>query len=239
LFDVMISNMDINIDYTPEGSNPLISLTNYIETMQISLWETTFFREFVADKGVYKNNKPYDQLNLKEAVRRVLYRYFKFVLVPANAVSRTPSFFANYLDKDSEDCIFTEAMLKLWDPIHFSTCGWYLDCPIQKPSSFKITLRESLEPTLVGKVSKALVMSPKVPAKRARKRKTQHHVVDVLHGENEDDTDIIELSQQVNVVGPSSPRSKRPKFTHQVPIPPASSSPAPLSHLSSSMKGRM
>jgi hypothetical protein len=235
----MISNMDINIDYTPEGSNPLISLTNYIETMQISLWETTFFREFVADKGVYKNNKPYDQLNLKEAVRRVLYRYFKFVLVPANAVSRTPSFFANYLDKDSEDCIFTEAMLKLWDPIHFSTCGWYLDCPIQKPSSFKITLRESLEPTLVGKVSKALVMSPKVPAKRARKRKTQHHVVDVLHGENEDDTDIIELSQQVNVVGPSSPRSKRPKFTHQVPIPPASSSPAPLSHLSSSMKGRM
>jgi hypothetical protein len=172
-------------------------------------------------------------------VRRVLYRYFKFVLVPAKAVSRTPSFFANYLDKDSEDCMFIEIMLKLWNAIHFSTCRWYLDCPIQKPPSFEITLRKSLEPALVGKVSKALVMSTKAPPKRTRKRKIQHHVVDVLNGENEYDTDIIELSQQVNVVGLSSPRSKRPKFTHQVPIPHASSSPAPLSHLSSSMKGRM
>lgn len=130
-------------------------------------------------------------------------------------------------------------MLKSWDPIHFSTCRWYLDCPVQKPPSFEITLHEFLEPALVGKVPKALVLSPKTPAKRARKRKTQHHVVDVLYGENEDNINIIELSQHVNVVGPSSPRSKKPKFIHHVSIPSASSSPAPLSYLSSFMKLRM
>jgi hypothetical protein len=130
----------------------------------------------------------------------VLYRYFKFVLVPAKAVSRFPSFFANYLDKDSEDDMFTEVMFKSRDPIHFSTYGWYLDCPVKKPPFFEITVHESLEPTLVGNVSKALDLNP-----TTRKRKFQHHVVDVLHGKNEDDIDIIELSQQVNVVGPSSP----------------------------------
>ena len=111
------------------------------------------------------------------------------------------------------------------------------NCP--KITICKIILCESLEPALVGKVSKALVLSPKALAKRARKRKTQHHVVDVLHRENEDDRYIIKHSQQVNFIGPSSPRSKNPKFTHQVPIPPTSSSHAPLSHPSSSMKGRM
>ena len=109
----------------------------------------------------------------------------------------------------------------------------------KKPPYFDITLREPLESALVGKVSKTLVMSPKAPAKRARKIKTQHHVVDVLYGENENDINIIEFSQQVNVVGPSSPRSKRPKFTHHVSIPPASFFSAPISHLSSSIKGRM
>ena len=90
--------------------------------------------------------------------------------------------------------MFTEAMLKSWYPIHFFTGGWYLDWLVQKPPFVKIILRESLESTLVGKVSEALVLSPKAPAKRARKRKTQHHIVDVYHGKNEDDIDIIELS---------------------------------------------
>ena len=72
-FDATFLDMDINIDHTHEGSDPLLSHTDYVETMQISLWETTFFREFVAKKGFHMNNKPYDQLNFKEALGRVLY----------------------------------------------------------------------------------------------------------------------------------------------------------------------
>ena len=51
--DVTISYIDINIDYTLEGSDLLLPLIEYVETMRISLWETTFFREFIADKGAH------------------------------------------------------------------------------------------------------------------------------------------------------------------------------------------
>ena len=36
----------------------------------------------------------------------------------AKTVSRTPSLFDNCLDKDNENCMFTEAILNSWDLIH-------------------------------------------------------------------------------------------------------------------------
>jgi hypothetical protein len=70
------------------------------------------------EKGIHKNKSSEDQVNFKQAMRRVLFRYFKFVLFSKKALSRTPAFFVTYLDKDSEDCMFTEAILKAWDPVH-------------------------------------------------------------------------------------------------------------------------
>jgi hypothetical protein len=87
-------------------------------------------------------------VNFKQAMGKVLFRYFKFLLFPKKALSKTPAFFVAYLDKDSEDCMFTEAILKAWDPVHLPTCGWYLDCP-----SSEVTLRKSLEPALKGQIT--------------------------------------------------------------------------------------
>jgi hypothetical protein len=134
--------------------------------MRISLCDSAFFFEFSLDKGVHKNKSSEDQVNFKQAMKRVLFRYFKFVLFPKKALSRTPTFFVAYLDKDNEDCMFTEAILKAWDPVHLPTCGWYLDCPLKKPPSFEVTLRESLEPTLKGQITSI----PKVQAKDSIKK---------------------------------------------------------------------
>jgi hypothetical protein len=137
LFDATISDMGVTINYALDGQDPILSISEYIETMRISLWDNAFFLEFSSDKGLHKNKSSEDQVNFKQAMRRVLFRYFKFVLFPKKALSRTPTFFVAYLDKDSEDCIFTEAILKAWDPVHLPTCGWYLDCPLKRPHLLK------------------------------------------------------------------------------------------------------
>ena len=98
--------------------------------------------------GAHKNNPPEKQPFFVQAVRRVLYRYFRYVLLPRKAISKVPVFFPNYLDIDSTDSMFTPAIIKAWDPIHFQQCGWYLDCPVKKPPPFDIALRDSIQPLL-------------------------------------------------------------------------------------------
>jgi hypothetical protein len=104
-------------------------------------------------------------------MRRVLFRYFKFVLFPNKALARTPAFFATYLDNNSEDCMFTEAILKAWDLVHFPTCGWYLDYPLKRPPSSEVSLRESLEPALIGQITSVPKAQTKAFVKKGGKRK--------------------------------------------------------------------
>jgi hypothetical protein len=137
LFDATISDMGVTINYAPNGQDPIPSISEYIETMLISLWDNAFFLEFSLDKRVHKNKSSEDQVNFKQAMRKVLFKYFKFILFPKKALSRISAFFAAYLDKDSEDCMLTEAILKAWDPVHLPICGWYLDCPLKRPPLLK------------------------------------------------------------------------------------------------------
>jgi hypothetical protein len=139
--------------------------------MRISLWETAFFLEFSTEKGVHKNKKAEDQVNFKQAMRRVPFRYFKFILFPLKALARTPTFFATFLDKDSEECKFTEAILKAWDPVYLPTCGWYLDCPLKRPQSSEVSFHESLELALKGKIASTSNPQAKESVKKCGKRK--------------------------------------------------------------------
>jgi hypothetical protein len=166
LFDATISDMGVTINYALDGQDPIPSISEYIETMLISLWDNAFFLEFSLDKGVHKNKSSEDQVNFKQAMRKVLFKYFKFILFPKKALSRISAFFAAYLDKDSEDCMLTEAILKAWDPVHLPICGWYLDCPLKRPPSSEVTLHESLEPALKGQIAS----TPKVQAKDSIKK---------------------------------------------------------------------
>jgi hypothetical protein len=79
LFDATISDMGVIINYALDGQDPIPSIFEYIETMHISLWNNAFFLEFSLDKGVHKNKSSEDQVNFKQAMKRVLFRYFKFV----------------------------------------------------------------------------------------------------------------------------------------------------------------
>jgi hypothetical protein len=96
LFDATIADMGVSINYFPDGQDPISSISEYIETTHISLWKIAFFLEFSTKKGVHKNKKVENQLNFKQAMRRVLFKYFKFVLFPFKALARTPAFFATY-----------------------------------------------------------------------------------------------------------------------------------------------
>jgi hypothetical protein len=214
LFDATIADMGMSINYSPDGQDPISSIFEYIETTHISLWETAFFLEFSMEKGIHKNKKVEDQLNFKQAMRRVLFRYFKFVLFPFKALARTPAFFAAYLDKDSEDCMFTDAILKAWDPVHLPTCGWYLDCPLKRPPSSEVSLRESLEPTLKGKIASTPNPQAKESVKKGGKRKkpTPEAKKSTPEAKSEDvvvDLDALTEDLEASTVNIASPIMKK------------------------------
>ena len=141
--------------------------------MRCQLWENAFFNELGGDNGAHKNNPPEKQPFFVQAVRRVLYRYFKYVLLPRKAISKVPAFFPNYLDIESPDSMFTPAIIKAWDPVHFQQCGWYLDCPLKKPPPFDIALRDSIQPILPSPAASIpLLESPTPPMGGSSRSKT-------------------------------------------------------------------
>ena len=148
LFSGVLTDLGESIDYNPHGEDPILTIFDYVEGMRCQLWEIAFFTELGGDNGAHKNNPPEKQPFFIQAVRRVLYRYFRYVLLPRKAISKVPPFFPNYLDTDSHDSMFTPAIRKAWDSIHFQQCGWYLDCPLKKPPPFDIALRDSIQPLL-------------------------------------------------------------------------------------------
>lgn len=146
LLDGVLRDQKATINYQPDDRDPIPTIFDYIEQIRISLWDTAFFREFAVEKGVNKNNTIDKQYLFKPALHRVLYRYFKYVLFPSKAISRSPPFFVNFLERDSEDFMLTEGIMKSWDSVHWERCGWYLDCPASKAPSFDIVLRDSIQP---------------------------------------------------------------------------------------------
>lgn len=93
------------------------------------------------------------------------------MLFPAKAISKVPAFFTNYCEKDSEDCMYTVAIMKAWKPIHWPNCGWYLDCPLKSPPASEIVLRDTLEPGLKGMVLASAKVPTEDPARKGKKRK--------------------------------------------------------------------
>ena len=89
-----------------------------------------------------------EQPNFFEAVRRTLYRYFKCIIFPRKDTSKVPAFFANYLDITNIECMYINAILKAWDPVHHKRCGWYIDCPPKKTLAFDVAMRDKLQPNL-------------------------------------------------------------------------------------------
>ena len=164
LFSGVLKDLGEDVDYNPNGEDPILTIFDYVEAMRCQLWEIAFFVELGGDNGAHKNNPPDKQPYFLQAVRRVLYRYFRYVLLPRKAISKVPVFFPNYLDIDSPDSMFTPAIIRTWDPIHFQQCGWYLDCPLKKPPPFDIALRDSIQPLLPSPVaSNPVSQSPTAP----------------------------------------------------------------------------
>ena len=220
LFDATVADMHVSINYLPDGMDPLPTIFDYVEAMRISLWDTAFFREFGVEKGVHKNHNIDKQFNFNPAMRRVFYRYFKYVLFPAKAISKSPTFFANYLDIESEECMFTEGIIKSWNPMHFEKCGWYLDCPLKTPPTFDVALRDSIQPALKGatKVTPAIMIED--VAKMPKKRKSKPKRPMLLIHDSDDDAPIQSSLNNLVVTEPSSsnleaifPTSKRQKTT--------------------------
>jgi hypothetical protein len=123
------------------------------------------------EKRIHRNKRSEDQVNFKQAMHRVLFRYFKFIMFPRKALARILAFFALYLDKNSEDCIFMKGILKTWDLIHLPTCGWYLDCLLKRPPSSELSFCESLEPPLKGQITTTSKSQAKDSIKKGGKKK--------------------------------------------------------------------
>jgi hypothetical protein len=148
LFSCVLTDLGEVIDYNPDGEDHILTIFDYVEVMRCQLWEIAFFIELGGDNGAQNNNPPYKQPLFDQVVRRVLYRYFRYVLIPKKTISNVSAFFSNYLDIESHDFMFTPAIIKTWNPTLFHQCGWYLDCPLKKPPPFDIALRNSIQPLL-------------------------------------------------------------------------------------------
>jgi len=118
IFEGILRDQKATIDYQLDGWDPLPTIFDYMEQNRISLWDTTFYQEFLVEKGINKNNSIEKQYLFKPALHRVLYRYFKYVLFPNKAISRSPPFFVNYLKKDSEDFMLTDGIMKSGNAVH-------------------------------------------------------------------------------------------------------------------------
>jgi len=52
----ILHDQKASIKYHPDRSDPIPTIFDYIEQIRISLWDTTFIREFAVEKGMNKNN---------------------------------------------------------------------------------------------------------------------------------------------------------------------------------------
>ena len=145
------------------------------------------------------------------------------------AISKVPHFFPNYLDIQSLDSMFTPAILKTWDLIHFHQCGWYLDCPLKKPPPFDIALRDSIQPLLPSPAASVPAsQSPTPPkggssrsktaTKASRPRGSKRKVVELVEEPMDEDiratsSDIsvpdVELAEPLSSHPPRAPPPKR------------------------------
>jgi hypothetical protein len=202
------------VNYLPDNHDPLPQISDYVESMRISLWDTAFYREFNTEKGVHKNNPIEKQLNFFPALRHVVYRYFKFILFPAHAVTKSPAFFSDYKDTESENNMYTQGILKSWSKVHLETCAWYLNCPLKKPPSGEITLRDSLEPSLKNceathpiLVAKDTAKKQKEPKPKEPKRKA------IIVDDSDEDIDVMDQIPPVHqiavITSPKQPPNKR------------------------------
>ena len=203
LFSGVLTDLGEFVDYNPDGEDPILTIFDYVEAMRCQLWEVAFFTELGGDNGAHKNNPPDKQPFFIQAVRRVLYRYFRYVLLPRKAISKVPPFFPNYLDTESSDSMFTPAILKTWDPIHFQHCGWYLDCPFKKPPAFDIALRDSIQPLLPSILASGLGSDSPTPPKGGSSRSKTISKGSVPRGSKRKAADMDEeaMDEDIRVTG--------------------------------------
>ena len=151
----------------------------------------------------------------------VLYRYFRYVLLLRKAISKVLVFSPKYLEIGSHDSMFTPAIIKTWDPIHFQQCGWYLDCPLKKPPPIDIALRDSIQPLLpsptasvpgsesltspVGGSSKSNTTS-----KGNRPRGSKRKAVELVEEPMDEDIPVTGCDPPTEVADPINSRSPRP-----------------------------
>jgi hypothetical protein len=102
LFSGVLTDLREIIDYSPDDEDPILTIFSYVEAMRYLLWEIVFFIKLDGDNSAHKNNPSETQHFFFQAVRRVLNKYFP-----------------NYMDIESHDFMFTPAIIKTWDPIHF------------------------------------------------------------------------------------------------------------------------
>jgi hypothetical protein len=82
LFAGVLTDIGKFIDYNPDGEDPILTIFDYVEVMRCQLWEIAFFTELGRENDAHKNNPSDKQPFFVQAIHRVLYRYFRYVLLP-------------------------------------------------------------------------------------------------------------------------------------------------------------
>ena len=235
LFSGVLTDLGEIVDYNPDSEDPILTIFDYVEAMRCQLWKIAFHVELGGYNGAYKNNPPEKQHFFLQAVHMALYRYFRYVLLPRKAISKIPPFFPNYLDIEGPDSMFTPAILKAWDLIHYQHSAWYLDCPLKRPPAFDIALRDSIQPLLPSPA--ASVPSSQFPtaqaggssrsktaAKGSKPRGSKRKAAEFVEDPMDEDipatcTDIgVSHDELPDPIGSHPPRAPAPKHIHLVDV---------------------
>ena len=85
-------DLDVFINYRPNGMNFLPIIFCYVKTICISLSDPAFFCEFVIGKEIYLNHDIDKKLNFNPTMRRMFYKYFKYVLFITKVIFKSSNF---------------------------------------------------------------------------------------------------------------------------------------------------
>ena len=87
-----------------------------------------------------------------------------------------------------------------WNPIHWEKCGWYLDCPLKRPPTFDIVLRDSIEPAFKGTAIDVPKKADKEATKKTRKTRLKKLVVEL--DDSSEDVLVQDTIKSLVVTGP-------------------------------------
>ncbi|KAG0631975.1 hypothetical protein M758_1G295400 [Ceratodon purpureus] len=137
----------IMMDY-PTSEKPVpVSLEKYIDYNRIHQWDYAFnipiMKKQISKSAEWDTPK---QPHGEPAMNRLIYRYWKHILLKEGVVTNEHPSFASWLDIQNPDTMFMSDQARDWSQEHLNACHWYIEMDPNETPPHLLELRKQVEP---------------------------------------------------------------------------------------------